>query len=793
MKLVLISPLGDLSCDVAIMDFPYAVGRNCRDFDARVYCSGLFGAAISQVSSKHAVFTVEHNQIVLEDLGSTNGTTVNGRSITGAKRVIYPGDRVNFAGKLEFIIDVEYPPLELPAGKSFTLQPVDMQAGLDSFQLRALPLLIGRLSPVFRKYDGLMPPSSPPLANRHARIFFKDDKVYVADLGSPSSLYVQGTKVQSGRAQLAMGCDVKFTDFFHYTMVEMAPPSEPGPVSPASPPPGQETAPVPVDDDRTIYFDESTTFMSVVSESDFNTAMEADGCAPLDVAEKNSLLGRAKEWLLQPKVLVGAGLLFVLFIVVSFFYFGSDTRKITRLLEQHHYEQGLRLANARLATHSDDPEVEMLARKALAQGFLRPYIALMDSGQMQVLSSHLDQYQHVTTSYTHGNQIVNLCAYLYDVEQFSRSKRRPGRVDYYFDIDAVRDDVPRLVKQWRAKKYEYKMLLDELGVAEPAFLAIRNEFYTSLNHLQKIDSNELPAIIKLESQIKQYLGSGMIAKVESLLSRFETSYPQVEGDERWRDDLLKLKRMIALKNQGDVYEALSIAKGSPMTTALFLGIVEDWQSRNLPNEQVFAAVVASRSLWKAGQSRQAIAELEAVSGAAATGELVAETLSHYREVARLYQDVQMSGASSCQFLADLFAVLSSGDVYFQNQFQDQYATCGERARGDISQFLQHGNGLYLTYQQGGGITGIMRMDDMVTAQFKQQGTVLAQAYGASQQARKQARLFSLTLSAREMQIIGQIEKEYTKQRARLMENRALSPAVLQRKMAVITWQGGNKD
>ncbi|MDA3833788.1 MAG: FHA domain-containing protein, partial [Spirochaetales bacterium] len=192
MKLVLISPLGDLNCDIAITDFPYAVGRNCRDFDAKAYCSGLFGAAIAQVSGKHGRFMLEENQVVLEDLGSMNGTTVNGKTITGQKRVLYPGDRVNFAGKLEFIIDIEYPPVELPGGKEFTLHPVSAAAGLDSFQLQALPFLIGRLSPVFRKYDDLIPQSSAPLANRHARIFFKDGAVYIADLGSQSGIFVQG-------------------------------------------------------------------------------------------------------------------------------------------------------------------------------------------------------------------------------------------------------------------------------------------------------------------------------------------------------------------------------------------------------------------------------------------------------------------------------------------------------------------------------------------------------------------------------------------------------------------------
>ena len=789
MKLVLISPLGDLSCDIAITDFPYVVGRNCRDFDAKAYCSGLFGAAISQVSSKHGVFTVESNQVILEDCGSMNGTTVNGTSITGTKRVLYPGDRVNFAGKLEFIIDIEYPPSALPAGKSFTLHPASGVMGLDSLQLNALPLLIGRLSPVFRKYDGLVPKSSAPLANRHARLFLKDDTVYIADLGSQSGIFVQGTQVKSGRARLASGCTLKFTDFFQYSMSELTLQAPEQPVATAAPTTAE--APTAVDDDRTVYFDESTTFMSVVSEADFNEVLEGDVESPSDAECETTLQDKVPKGLMEPKVLGGIGFFLVVLISALFLYYNSDVKKINRLLEDKQYEQSLALANSSLATDPTDPQLQSLATKALSLGLIDQYIAVMASGSDRATQELLKRYKALTSHFGDGIQVVDLFTYLYEVEQFARSKRKQGSLEYFFDVDEVRKTVPRLMQQWRSKKYEYKMLLDELVITAPAFVETRNQFYTTINHLQKIESNELPAIIKLESQIKKYLSAGMINKVRSLLERFESNYPHVEGDERWQNDLVKLQKMVALKNQGDVYEALEIAKESPMTTSLFHDIVGNWQRRNLPDQQVFQAVVQSRSYWKKGEYQQAIRELITVSEAASTGKLVADTLNHYKEVTRLYRLAQDSGGS-CGRLADLYGVLTDGDTFFKNQFQQKYAACGKRISLEVSGYVQKGNDLYLTYRQTGGITGIMRMDDVVTSAFQKQAHLLVQSYDSCQQARYLVRMYALQFSDREFQIINQVEKEYNKQRTRLLENRALSPAVLEQKLDAITWKNESR-
>ncbi|MFN0198737.1 MAG: FHA domain-containing protein [Planctomycetaceae bacterium] len=59
------------------------------------------------VSRHHCVFTVDEFTVRIRDLGSTNGTFVNGEQVKG-QVVLQSGDRVS-VGKLEFIVEIHEP------------------------------------------------------------------------------------------------------------------------------------------------------------------------------------------------------------------------------------------------------------------------------------------------------------------------------------------------------------------------------------------------------------------------------------------------------------------------------------------------------------------------------------------------------------------------------------------------------------------------------------------------------------------------------------------------------------
>jgi DNA-binding winged helix-turn-helix (wHTH) protein len=82
---------------IELKTFPFTVGRS-RDCD--------FVLDSSEISRLHARLSSDHLNVILEDLGSTNGTFVNGRRLdTGEEYRLRAGDVVRFATVCTLIFD----------------------------------------------------------------------------------------------------------------------------------------------------------------------------------------------------------------------------------------------------------------------------------------------------------------------------------------------------------------------------------------------------------------------------------------------------------------------------------------------------------------------------------------------------------------------------------------------------------------------------------------------------------------------------------------------------------------
>jgi predicted component of type VI protein secretion system len=63
----------------------------------------------AEVSRKHARFSLHRGAYMLEDLGSTNGTFVNGQRLTSSM-VLNPGDSVSFGENIVLVYESAYDP-----------------------------------------------------------------------------------------------------------------------------------------------------------------------------------------------------------------------------------------------------------------------------------------------------------------------------------------------------------------------------------------------------------------------------------------------------------------------------------------------------------------------------------------------------------------------------------------------------------------------------------------------------------------------------------------------------------
>jgi pSer/pThr/pTyr-binding forkhead associated (FHA) protein len=155
-----------------------------------------------RVSRRHAKLTNQHGQLTLEDMGSTNGTKIDGVALTaGEKRVLKGGEKISLGG-----VEVQ---LALPGQTSANATAVfasnrtaaiaappkketapAMLVGADGEH----PLRAG-VSTFGRKSDNDYQVPDSYVSGRHGQIEVTEHGVYLTDLGSSNGTFLNGAKL----------------------------------------------------------------------------------------------------------------------------------------------------------------------------------------------------------------------------------------------------------------------------------------------------------------------------------------------------------------------------------------------------------------------------------------------------------------------------------------------------------------------------------------------------------------------------------------------------------------------
>lgn len=112
--------------------------RSAETIIGRAEGSGL-RIASAEVSRRHCVLRVRNDTVTIEDLGSSNGTQVNGRSII-SRQVLKSGDRLKI-GPVTFLVQLGAPRAErnvTPPVPARVAPKVDQLEILDDLPLAAL-------------------------------------------------------------------------------------------------------------------------------------------------------------------------------------------------------------------------------------------------------------------------------------------------------------------------------------------------------------------------------------------------------------------------------------------------------------------------------------------------------------------------------------------------------------------------------------------------------------------------------------------------------------------------------
>ncbi len=139
------------------------------------------------VSRRHARILVESNAAYLEDLGSTNGTTLNGQPVPPGQRVPLPPQAELRLGSVVLMLELPEG-FEVPVVAEEVAPPlaylVNTEDSSQHYPLYARPLKIGR-----RTGNDIVLPD-PYVSGTHALIEIVGDEVRITDLGSTNGTFL---------------------------------------------------------------------------------------------------------------------------------------------------------------------------------------------------------------------------------------------------------------------------------------------------------------------------------------------------------------------------------------------------------------------------------------------------------------------------------------------------------------------------------------------------------------------------------------------------------------------------
>ena len=850
--------LGDIGIDEAL----FAVGRTETPFDSYP------ADATADLSRRHARIFCESGVVHIADMGSKNGTAVNGVDVRQKTARLADGDEVRFGRHLSYRVRLRArPPAPADTLVRLLLAPIEAEAGLQPIVVTQFPFLVNKTDATFAQYAATHAQQVNYLSRRHAHLFLRRSVPFVEDLGSTNGTFLNGKRLDEHAIRLADGDTLGFggTHFVyrvqlqhaatasdatltHYTTV-LAPERDGGPagageagsagsaggagstggagsaggarVAGAAGVATSDAAPADrgVGSDRTTFVGAPDSFLDIFCVDHIQTAdpelprpggpagcsdpagasgaagAKADSArvrsqARLLMRQVVAMLSREDRSLLRRSAWIGAGIVLLTALAgLGMWQAGAPERAVRSLVEAGRYPDAARLAGQSLAGHPELDELRALATESWLKGFLPAWLAALDATDLPRLAAALDTLRREAGTNPDASPILQALDWITTLARVVKATAGEAPIRIYADEERI----AALVTQWERDGAGYQRAASAIVAHVPAFRDAYAGALSSLRRLQSDNAVTLAALDRLKAALASELAHDRADAIEPLLKLYAEKYPRLAGLgpvhadlHRYRDveHALRAARLGPLVAQREQMSRQRFA--TPGFQAKADALVA---SARLPPAEVVQRYQAIRAAWRAGRTDEALAVLQAI-GVGPWADAAARERAHKQALSARFAALTRaanSKAAPADAMTTFYETLEPDDDGFFIQAIER--SDGFDLRGVARRAQEHATQasvFWQRYRQGGMIDENLRQEETISDAFRTQTDLLARARRQAEQALHDHALLRTSAPAALLQSADQLAGEAASQRNALRALSSSLPAeIFMKKLAMI--------
>ena len=467
----------------------FAIGRLEAPFDA--YPQAL----AADLSRRHARIFCEHGAIYFAELGSKNGSTVNGVPVRQAITTLRDGDLLGLGKTLTYRVQLEQGAREAPHARlaRLTLHPEDGGAVLHPIVISKFPFMVSKADDAFARYKEFEPAQVNYLSRRHAHIFLRGGQPHIEDLGSTNGSFVNGTRLDEHAVALAEGDVLAFGG--RYFVYRIALEWEASARDPTLTRLGT-AQPAGLDADRTTFVEAADSFLDIFCVDPAPVADEAPGAAPTPESQEAAPRGKLATMLAGLYTAFGGKelpdmrrlrdywipgtLLSVVLLAWLGFSIGSTERELERLLADRAYAQAAVVAGDALANDPGDSKLQALATEALLKANLPAWMAAVNAGHFESAARQVGAMRRHVRAIPELGPLLDELDWIVSLKTFVAS-RGGAQVPSRDAADAAR--IAQFLKQWEERNEAYQRGFETMSGYVPAF---RDAYADALSDIRRL-------------------------------------------------------------------------------------------------------------------------------------------------------------------------------------------------------------------------------------------------------------------------------------------------------------------